>query len=39
MLGTPTRAWDDTTFVTDDIYIAVRWLAYEFAEYAGLELA
>jgi hypothetical protein len=34
-----TRMWDETTFVTDDIYVAVRRLAREFAEQAELEHA
>jgi very-short-patch-repair endonuclease len=34
-----TRAWNEATFVTDDIYAAVRRLAREFAEHAGHELA
>jgi hypothetical protein len=33
-----TRAWDDSTFVTDDIYAAVHRLAREHAEHAGQEL-
>jgi hypothetical protein len=33
-----TRAWDEATFVTDDIYVAVRRLAREYAEHLGEEV-
>jgi hypothetical protein len=34
-----TRAWDESTFITDDIYVAVRRLARAYTEHTEQEPA